>query len=94
MKVRFTETAFDELKELYASIAGDNAVAARVVVTRIEHIIDRIGDFPDIAMPIDTSGIRVFPTPPFPYLVFYTGRQREIIIRNIRYAGRRRSYNQ
>ena len=34
--------------------------------------------------------IRVFPTPPFPFVIFYTVGYEEIIIRNVRYAGRKR----
>lgn len=88
MNVRVTATAFAELQEIHAYVANDNPTAARAVVARIEDIINRIGEFPDIAAPIDDSGVRVFPVSPFPYLVFYTVRQREVIIRNVRHAGR------
>lgn len=91
MRVRYTETAFSELKEIQTYIARDNIVAAKVVVARIEHIVKRIGEFPEIATPIDSSGIRVFPVPPFPYLIFYVLEEREIIIRNIRHSGRDRN---
>ena len=90
MRVRYTKTAFSELKEIQKYIAKDNAVAARVVISRVERIIERIGDFPEIAMPIDASGIRVFPVPPFPYLIFYELGENAIIIRNIRHASRDR----
>jgi len=79
------------LKEIRARIAKDNIVAAKVVIARIEHIVERIGEFPEIAAPIDASGIRVFPVPPFPYLIFYALKEDEIIIRNIRHAGRDRN---
>ena len=90
MKVRITETAFAELESIHAYIAKDNLTAARAVVARIEHVIAAIDEFPGIARPVDATGIRVFPTPPFPFLVFYTAERGEIITRNIRYAGRRR----
>lgn len=90
MRVRLTETAFAELKEIRAYIAKDNPAAARAVITRIEHVIGRIGEFPELAAPVNGSGIRIFPVPPFPYLVFYTIGRDTIIIRNIRYAGRNR----
>jgi len=88
MKVRVTETAFAELEDIYLGISSDNQAAARAVCVRIEQVISRIGEFPGIARAIDESGIRIFPTPPFPYLIFYTATQREVIIRNVRYAGR------
>lgn len=88
MKVRITETAFAELVEIRAYIVKDNPTAARAVITRIEEVIERIGEFPEIAAPVDTSGIRIFPATPFPYLLFYTVERREVIIRNVRHAGR------
>ena len=92
MKVTLTETALSELQEIYAYIATNNLTAARAVVGRIERIIRRIGEFPEIASPIDGSEIRVFPVPPFPYLIFYTVGEREVIIRNVRHAGRKSPY--
>ena len=89
MKLRITETAFDELSEIGLYIGADNPVAARMVVTRIRQVIDRIAEFPYMARPIDQSGVRIFPVRPFPYLIFYTV-EKDIIIRNIRHAHRQR----
>ncbi|KKW08153.1 MAG: Plasmid stabilization system [Candidatus Kaiserbacteria bacterium GW2011_GWA2_49_19] len=91
MRVRYTDTAFSELKEIQAHIAKDNIIAAKIVIGRIERIVERIGEFPEIATPIDASGIRVFPVPPFPYLIFYALEEEGIIIRNIRHASRDRN---
>ena len=90
MKIQFTETAFTELQEIYAYISENNQTAARAVIARIEHIVGRIGEFPEMAAPIDDSGVRIFPTPPFPYRIFYTVTQGGVIIRNVRHAGRMR----
>ena len=92
MRVRFTKTALSELIDIYTYVEQHNPAAARAVTERIEHIVDRIGEFPDMARAVDDSGVRVFPTPPFPFLIFYTASRGEVIIRNIRYAGRRRLY--
>ena len=91
MNIRFTETAFAELADIHEYIAKHNPAAARAVVARIEQVITSIGEFPQMARPVDGSNIRVFPTPPFPFLIFYTAEHTEVIIRNIRYAGRNRS---
>ena len=90
MKGRVTATAFGELTEIQGYIAKENEVAARAVRMRIEEVIERIFEFPFIASPVDDTGVRVFPARPFPYLVFYTVGTREVIIRNVRYAGRLR----
>lgn len=90
MRIRYTETAFSELKEIQTYIAKDNAVAARIMISRIEQVVERIGEFPEIAATIDTTEIRVFPVPPFPFLIFYELRENVVIIRNIRHANRDR----
>jgi len=90
MRVRFTATAFAELKEIHDHIAKDNPVAAKAVVFRVEQLIARIAEFPLIARVIDDSGVRVFPVGPFPYLLFYTLDSEDVIIRNVRHGRRKR----
>jgi addiction module RelE/StbE family toxin len=90
MRVRFTETALAELTEIHAYIAERNQSAARAVISRIQKVIDRVGEFPEMASAVDKSSVRVFPVPPFPFLVFYTVGREEVTIRNVRYAGRMR----
>lgn len=70
MKVRFTATAFAELGEIRGHIAKDNPAAAKAVILRVEQVIARIAQYPQMAREIDESGVRVFPVGPFPYLVF------------------------
>ena len=90
MKLRVTETAFAELNDIAAYIAQDSPAAAKAVARRIEQVFDRIRDFPYLAPAVDPSGIRIFPVRPFPYLVFYSVEQDEIIVRNIRHGARQR----
>lgn len=90
MKGRVTSAAFRDLVEIQTYIAKDSDDAARFVRFRIEEVIERIFEFPFIAPSVDDSGIHVFPVRPFPYLIFYTVGKREVIIRNVRHAGRNR----
>lgn len=90
MRVRFTATAFAELNDIRDYIAKDNPTAAKAVVLRVEQVIARIAQYPQIAREIDPSGVRVFPVGPFPYLIFYTVGEEEVIIRNVRHGRRRR----
>ena len=90
MKVKFTRADFNELAQIHSHIARDNPEAALGVFVRIKEVIQRLGEFPYLARIADESGIRVFPAMPFPYLIFYTVGHREVIIRNIRHAGRNR----
>ncbi|QAU49680.1 type II toxin-antitoxin system RelE/ParE family toxin [Bradyrhizobium guangzhouense] len=91
MRLRVVSTAFAELAEIAEFIARDNPDASRGVVRRIEEVFTRIKQFPYMAHPADTSDIRIYPVRPFPYLVFYSIEQDEIIVRNVRHEARRRS---
>ena len=52
-------------------------------------MIARLAEFPHLARPLDQSDdVRVFPVAPFPYLVFYTLTDDEVIIRNVRHGRR------
>ena len=90
MKVKFTRADFNELAQIHSHIARDNPEAALGVFVRIKEVIQRLGEFPYLARIADESDIRVFPVMPFPYLIFYTVGRGEVIIRNVRYAGRNR----
>jgi addiction module RelE/StbE family toxin len=90
MRVRFTATAFAEIKEIHDYIAKDNPAAANAVVLRVEQLVTRIAEFPLIAHTVEDSEIRIFPVTPFPYLVFYTVDGDDVIIRNVRHGKRSR----
>ncbi|OGG51960.1 hypothetical protein A3C18_02055 [Candidatus Kaiserbacteria bacterium RIFCSPHIGHO2_02_FULL_54_11b] len=90
MKVRYTKVALAELRDIFTYIVRDNPVAARAVIQQIEYVVERVTEFPGIGRTTDEGEVRIFPTPPFPYLVFYTVEREEVIIRNIRHAGRMR----
>jgi toxin ParE1/3/4 len=89
MRVRFTATAYAEINDIHDYIAKDNPAAAKAVTLRVEEVIARIAQFPQIARAIDQTGVRVFPVGPFPYLVFHTLEGDELIIRNVRHGRRR-----
>ncbi len=75
MKVRFTETALAELDRIFATIARDNPQAAASVVSRVEQLVSRIGEFPQMAYATDEAGVRVIPVGRYPYLIFWLIRK-------------------
>ncbi|HCM43881.1 MAG: Plasmid stabilization system [Candidatus Kaiserbacteria bacterium GW2011_GWC2_49_12] len=90
MKVRITKVALAELRDIHAYIAKNNPAAANAVIEQVERVVGVISTFPGIARPINKRGLYMFPALPFPYLIFYTVGKREVIIRNVRHAGRMR----
>jgi addiction module RelE/StbE family toxin len=90
MKVRFNETALAELDRIFEHIAKDNPRAAAAIVDRVEQLTARIAEFPLMAYATDEPGVRVIPIGRFPYLIFYTVTDAEIIILHVRHAARLR----
>jgi toxin ParE1/3/4 len=89
MRVRYTQTARAELEEIFAYIERDNPRAAAAVVRRIEQVVGWLRDFPQMGYLIEND-VRLFPIGRYPFLIFYTAADDEVIVRNIRHAARRR----
>lgn len=90
MKIRYTKTALDEIDEILSYIARDNPLAADEVAAVLRASIDRLAQFPRLAVETDEPGVRVAPVLPYRYLVFYGADQGSIIIRNVRHSSRER----
>jgi toxin ParE1/3/4 len=71
MKVRYTETAIEEIEDILFRIQSDNPVAAAEVAAVIKATTARLADFPRMAFETDIPGVRVSPVLPYRYLVFY-----------------------
>ena len=90
MKVRFTATALAELDRIAEYIARDNPAAAATVVSRVEQLTGRLAEFPQMAYATDEDGVRVVPVGRFPYLIFYSVKDHEVIVLHVRHAARLR----
>lgn len=88
MKVRFSSPALDELDAIYRYIVEHNGAAAKRVKARIREAAEQLGEFPEMARRTDRAGVRVRIVTPFPYLIFYTVRNDEVLILHIRHGAR------
>ena len=89
MRVGYTETALAEIEQIFAYVAAHNPPAAGRVVARIEQVIARIGEFPQMGHPVDEPTVRIVPVGRFPYLIFYTVTD-EVTVIHVRHAARLR----
>ena len=89
MKVRYTETAFAELTEIFHYIAADNPKAAKAVVARLERLTESLRGFPHMARFVDEQGAHIVRIGRYPYLLFYVVNGDEIVILHVRHASRR-----
>ena len=88
MKVRYTDSAADEIDNIFAYIAQRNPIAARSVVARVEQTVSALADFPNMAQMTDEPEIRRMPVGRYPLLVFYTVENMEIVILHVRHTSR------
>jgi plasmid stabilization system protein ParE len=89
MRVRYTETALEEIEDILSTIAKDNPSAALRASLSILATIDRVAEFPRTAVETDTPGVRMAPVLPYRYLVLFTFVDDGIIVRNVRHSARR-----
>ena len=92
MKVRYAETALAEIDEILSYIAKDNPLAADEVTAVLLATINRLAEYPRLAIQTDDPTIRVMPVLPYRYLIFYALDDDTIIIRNVRHSARQQLY--
>jgi toxin ParE1/3/4 len=92
MKIRYTETALIEIDEIFAFIATDNVTAARAVVDRTQATIDRLSQFPRLGHIANENDVRSIQVGRYPFLIFYTIDQNEVVILHVRHTARRRPW--
>lgn len=90
MRVRLTATAATEIDEILAFLRRENPAAARRVAAKVEDTLNQLGEFPYSAAATDDPEVRMAIVGRYPYLVFYTIANNELVIRNIRHAARKR----
>ena len=88
LKVRLAPRAIADLDEIRAYLTERNPRAAERVRQRIEQAITTLADFPGIGRPTHLIGVSVTTVLRYPYLVYYTAADPELVILHIRHAAR------
>ena len=90
MTGRIAETAFAEISDILTYIARDNRPAALSVAAQIDHTIELISDFPELAPVKYRSNVRMLPVRRYPqYLIFYEIEDHGVVVVSVRHASRR-----
>jgi plasmid stabilization system protein ParE len=89
MRVRYAPRAFSDLEDIRTYIHQHNPTAARRVVTVIERIVGRLGDFPEAGQRSDEPDVRVIYATRYPYRIYYRILADAVLILHIRHAARR-----
>jgi len=89
VKVRFTPRAFSDLEIIRTYISQFIPAAAGQVVSLIEAICKRPGEFPESGQRADELDTRVAFSPRYPYRIYDRIAAEQVVILHIRHAARR-----
>ncbi len=92
MRVRWSESALADIRNVFEYIHERNRSAAVAVVERIEAMVGLLETFPEAGHLTDEPDVRMFPVVRYPYLVFYTIDQtaHEVVILHVRHGAQER----
>lgn len=92
MRIRFTETALDEVEDILSYVAQYNPAAAVKIAAAIAHAIARAAEWPGSSPVVYDKDVRAKLVGRFHYRVYYVARDEELIIRNVRSTRRLRPW--
>ena len=88
MKLRYAPRARADIAHIHDYIARHNARAATAVIRQIRSTARLLARYPGLGRETDIAGVRVLPTARYPYLVYFSVSERELMIVHVR-DGRR-----
>jgi toxin ParE1/3/4 len=94
MKIRFTETALEEVDEILSYIARHNPAAAVKVADAIKQAVARAAARPESSPIVYADDVRAKLVGKYQYRVYYVMRGDELIIRNVRSTRRQRPWEE
>jgi addiction module RelE/StbE family toxin len=89
MRIRYTATALLEIDDIALYISERNPAAAKALIDRIRNAIATLAEIPEMAQTTDEPGVRRLPLGSFPFLIFYTVENDEVVILHVRHGARR-----
>jgi toxin ParE1/3/4 len=88
MRVRWSETALNEIDDIFSYIFEHSRSAASAVVRRIEELSALLAEFPQLGHFTDEAQVRVLSVVRYPFLIFYAidAEADEVVILHVRHS--------
>jgi len=92
MRVRWSETALNEIDDIFWYISEHNRSAAAAVTKRIEELVALLAEFPQMGHLTDEAQVRVLSVVRYPFLIFYAidAEADEVVMLHVRHAAQDR----
>ena len=88
MRVRLARPAFDDLAAILDYLAERSPQAVRGLASRVDRLLDRLGEHPGMGVRTDDPAVRRLVLTPYPYLAFYEASETEVVVLVIRHSAR------
>ena len=90
MRLRWRLSAVNDLTEISDFISENDPEAARAVVNRVLHSVERLASFPNSGRAGQVEGTRELVVPGLPYIVVYTCDDTDVSIIGVFHGARDR----
>lgn len=92
MSVRYTRDALGDLEQISSYLAQHNPAVAAALLDAVESVVERLARFPLSAQATEMPAVRAAPVLRYPYIVFYTAEEGDVVIHYVRHAARLRPW--
>jgi toxin ParE1/3/4 len=90
MKIAFSPRAVADLTAIADYLVERSPQGVMAIERRIRDVVERLAEFPSIGRRVmQRPGVRVMPLGRYPYLIFYTAVENELVVLHVRHASRR-----
>ncbi len=89
MKIAYSPRAVADIVSIAGYLIERSPQGAWAVEQRIREVVDRLAEFPGMGRELaQRPKVRVMPLGRYPYLIFYTAKDDELIVLHIRHGSR------
>ena len=92
MSARYTREALADLDQISSYLAQHGTAVAAAFLDAVETVAERLARFPLSAQETKIPGVRAAPVMRYPYIVFYTAEDGDVVIHYVRHAARLRPW--
>jgi len=90
MNIRYSARARTQIGLIHEFIAERNVAAATAVIAHIRKAVHLLASSPRLGRITDEKDVRMLVVSRFPFVVFYTVRNDEILVMNVRHTSQDR----
>lgn len=92
MSARYTRDALSDLDQISSYLAKHDPTVASSFLEAVDLVVGRLARFPLSAQATKMPGVRAAPVHHYPYIVFYTAEDSDVVVHYVRHAARLRPW--